>query len=128
MTTFDRSLAGDVHLFRLSAERAHADDVSILERSGRNARTLVKDGVLRVTLIVLAPGGDMAEHQAVGPITVHVLDGSLRFSAEGKEYDLEAGDLLAVGAGIRHAVASPDGATFLLTIGAAPGATHRAEG
>ncbi len=108
MSTFDRTLAADVNMFRLGEEREHANDASILERTGRNARTLVKDGVLRVTLIVLAPGGDMPEHQAVGPITVHVLSGSMRFSADGLERDMKAGDLL--------------------TIGAAPGATHRAEG
>ena len=126
MTSIDRPLAADVLVFHLADERTHASDPAILARSGRNARTLLKDGALRVTLITLAAGGAIAEHHATGPITVHVLDGALRFGAAGTEYSLDSGDLLSLGAGIHHSVASDTGATFLLTIGAPPGSTHQA--
>ena len=126
MTSIDRPLSADVLIFHLNEERATASDPAILARSGRNARTLLKDGALRVTLIVLAPGGVIREHHATGPITVHVLEGGLRFTESGVAHDLAAGDLLSLGAGIRHDVASDAGATFLLTIGAPPGSTHKA--
>jgi quercetin dioxygenase-like cupin family protein len=83
---------------------------------GRTARTLVKDGPLRVTLIVLGPGGKLREHSAPGPITVHALEGRLRFSTGGADHDLAAGDLLALGAEVAHSVASETGGAFLLTM------------
>lgn len=70
----------------------------------------------RVTLTALGPGGVVAEHAADGPITVQPLTGSVRFTAEGRDYDLVPGQLLALRAGIRHSVTSGDGGSFLLTV------------
>jgi quercetin dioxygenase-like cupin family protein len=86
-------------------------------RSGRNARTLLKMGPLRVTLVVLGPGGELAEHEAPGPITVQVVSGRITFMTEGERHDVGAGQLLAAGPAIRHSVVSAEGAAFLLTLG-----------
>jgi quercetin dioxygenase-like cupin family protein len=111
-----RPLSGDVLVFDIDEERERAADPAPLERSGRNARTLLKMGPLRVTLVVLGAGGELAEHEAAGPITVQVVDGQIRFSAGDEEYELAPGQLLAAGPGVRHHVASDDGASFLLTV------------
>ena len=116
MSSLDRPLGGQVMVFDLGAERGRAADPSILARSRRNARTLVKAGSMRVTLVVLEAGGEIAEHEAGGPITVQPLEGRVRFTAEGRDHDLGPGDLLHAPPGVRHAVASPTGATFLLTL------------
>lgn len=116
MPSIDRPLAGDVLVFDLAAERDRTADATVLERSRRNARTLIKDGPLRVTLVVLAAGGELAEHHADGPITIQVLDGAIRFSADGSDHELEAGTLLSAGPGLRHRVASEHGGVFLLTV------------
>ncbi|HET9440383.1 MAG TPA: cupin domain-containing protein [Longimicrobiales bacterium] len=118
----ERSLAADVLVFRLAEEQA---TVSASSRRGEGpaARTLVKNGPMRVTLISLAAGGEIKEHKAEGPITVHTLSGSIQFNTPEKSHDLAAGDLLSLGAGIRHSIASEQGATFLLTI-AAPAANE----
>jgi quercetin dioxygenase-like cupin family protein len=118
MGGLDRELEGDALLLHHPVEEKVTTDAELLERNGRNGRTLVKSGALRVTMIVLAAGGNIPEHHAEGPITVQVLTGSMRFTVAGRGYDLAQGDLLSVGAGIRHDVASKDGATFLLTIAA----------
>ena len=52
----ERALGGDVLTFRIADELAAADDGDILARSGRTARTLIKDHSLRVTVQLLAPG------------------------------------------------------------------------
>lgn len=91
-----------------------------LAKSSRSARTLVKNGALRATLIGLAAGGKLAAHSADGPITVHVLEGEVEFEAEGHVYPLRAGSLFALDAGIVHAVSSRDGGAFLLTVSTAP--------
>ena len=116
MPSIDRPLSGPVLLFDLAAERAHAADPAVLERNGRNARTLVKDGPLRVTLVSLGVRGELAEHHADGPITIQVIDGSIRFTADGHEHDLRPGSLLAAGPGVRHRVTSETGGSFVLTV------------
>lgn len=113
----DRPLAGTPLLYPFGSEDySNWVDQELLTRSGRTARTLVKDGPLRVTLIALAPGEGMAEHRADGPITVHVLKGALRFRAGEEEWELAKGDLLSFGAGAPHSVVSEEGCVFLLTL------------
>jgi quercetin dioxygenase-like cupin family protein len=82
----------------------------------RAARTLIKDGPLRATLVGLRAGGSLAPHKADGPITVQVLEGSLEFEAEGERWTLDTGSLFALDAGLTHSVTAPDGALFLLTV------------
>jgi quercetin dioxygenase-like cupin family protein len=115
MPHIDRPLAGGLRIHDLAEERAHA--AAGPAGSGRKARSLVKDGHLRVTMIVIEPGGGIGEHEAPGPITVQPLEGRIRFTAEGDTHELGPGQLLALGAGLRHSVSSEEGGTFLLTHG-----------
>jgi quercetin dioxygenase-like cupin family protein len=116
MPSIQRPLSGDVLVFDIGEERERAADADVISRSGRNARTLVKMGPLRVTLVVLGPGGELAEHEAPGPITLQVVQGRIRFTVEGEQHDLGPGQLLAAGPAVRHSVASREGAAFLLTV------------
>lgn len=110
MSSIERTLSGDVLVVDLQ------DAPLVVPPSSRSARSLIKNGPLRATLVSLAPGGEIAEHHADGPITVQPLQGRIQFTALGQVYDLGPGQLLSLGAGIRHAVASASGATFLLTV------------
>ncbi len=116
MPSIQRPLSGDVLVFQLNEERARTEDPVATARRGPSARTLLKEGPLRVTLVVLGPGGSIAEHSADGPITVQPIEGALRFTAAGTHYDIEPGELLSTRGGVRHAVSSESGATFLLTV------------
>lgn len=116
MSSIDRPLHADVLRFDLADEEAAATHPETLERDGRSSRTLLKDGALRVTLIVLAPGGGIPEHTARGPVTVHPLRGTLDVTVEGETHTVPPGGLLAFGPGIAHAVRSEGGAAFLLTV------------
>lgn len=82
----------------------------------RSARTLVKDGPLRVTLVGVKPGGELRPHQADGPITLQVLEGEIDFQVEEQITRLSQGTLFALEGGIMHSVRSEDGAVFLLTV------------
>ena len=82
---------------------------------------LVKNGPLRVTLVMLQGGGEIVPHRAAGPITVHVLDGEIQFNAAGQDHRLVAGDLLVLDAGVEHYLTSENGGTFLLTVVLQPG-------
>lgn len=116
MSSIDRPLSGDVLRFRLDEERRRINDPPQLDRHGRSARTLLKEGPLRLTLVMLRAGGHIAAHKAGGPISVHVLNGDIRFRAAGQDRRLAVGDVLVLNAGVEHEVDSDAGGTFLLTI------------
>lgn len=117
MPQIQRPLSGvPLHFCLNEAQRPYHIDEALLARAGRSARTLLKEGPLRVTLIALAPGGELAQHRADGPITVQVLRGEMRFQVGEETWALQAGDLLSLGASIPHAVHSESGAEFLLTV------------
>ncbi len=110
MSSMERQLSGDVLVVDLQ------DVPTVVPPSNRSARSVVKNGTLRATLVSLAPGGEVPEHHADGPITVQPLEGRIQFTSLGAVHDIGPGQLLALGAGVRHAVASASGATFLLTV------------
>lgn len=89
-----------------------------LGSASRIARTLVKNGPLRATLIGLAPGGALTPHSTEGPITVQVLEGEIEFVADGKTWSLPTGSMLALGAGVVHSARAAAGGIFLLTLAA----------
>lgn len=82
----------------------------------RSARTLVKEGPLRIMIVAVSPGGELRPHKAEGPISVQVLEGEIDFQVEGGSWKLPRGTLFMLGAGITHSVRSPKGGVFLLTV------------
>ena len=115
MSSLNRTIEGDVVIRHLKRDEQMIDR-ELLSRHGRTARTLVKDGPLRLTLIALAPSGNMPAHQAEGPVTIHLLEGDVIFDAEEREYPLVPGELLVFAAGVRHGARSVSGCVFLLTV------------
>lgn len=81
-----------------------------------SAVTLVKRDELSVVLVALKAGGRMHEHRADAPITVHVLEGQIHFTVDRETYHLLPQQLLAVAAGLPHAVTATEDSAFLLTI------------
>lgn len=118
MSPVRHPVSGTALVFELAAECRIVHEQ--LATTTRTARTLVKNGPLRATLIGLAAGSELASHKADGPITIHVLEGAIELEAEGRTSPLPAGSLLALGAGIVHAVRSREGGVFLLTVAAPP--------
>jgi quercetin dioxygenase-like cupin family protein len=114
MSPTEHPVHGPALLFDLAEELQIVHEQ--LTKGSRAARTLVKNGSLRATLIALAGGGELAAHSAEGPITVHVLEGALEFGVEGKKWSLRKGSFLALDAGVEHSARSAEGAIFLLTV------------
>ena len=115
MSPVNRSLAGDVLAFDLGEEMRLVREELVGGRV-RIARTLVKEGSLRLTLVGLAPGGALDEHAAAGPIAIQVVDGELDLTAGGETRTCATGSLIALDRRVRHAVRSQGGAMFLLTL------------
>ncbi|EKT78853.1 MULTISPECIES: cupin domain-containing protein [Rhodococcus] len=85
--------------------------------SGRSARTIYggHEHVLRQTLIALAAGQKLDEHENPGEATVQVLHGRVRLSAGENSWEGSPGDLLIV-PNARHSLEALDAATVLLTV------------
>ena len=100
----------------IPAELARLRGEETWRRTGRHARTLVKDADLRVVLIALGAGMRMEEHHAPGRITVQTLAGRLTLRAAGQTVDLPVGHILTLGPAVPHDVAAREESAFLLTI------------
>ena len=127
MSPVQRPVSGTALRFSLQEEIGVVRE-QLAAGGERTARTLVKDGPLRATLIGLNAGGTLKPHRAEGPITVHVLEGSIEFEADGQRWTLPAGSLFALDGGVTHSVTAPQGGVFLLTLAVArpgtPDAAH----
>jgi len=115
MSSLKRPITGDVLFHHLKRDQLTLD-TALLDAHGRTARTLVKEGPLRLTLMALARDGELPEHRADGPVSIHLLQGDAVFTALSMEYPLTAGEVLVFAKGVPHAARSAGGCVFLLTV------------
>ncbi len=89
--------------------------------SGRSASTVYggHEHVLRQTVIALAGGQTLSEHENPGEATVHVLHGRVRLSAADTTWDGSPGDLLIVPDSL-HGLEALEDAVVLLTVAKRP--------
>ena len=115
MSSMTRILDGAVLVHHLTQDERMIDP-ELLAKHGRSGRTLVKDGPLRLTMMGLAPGGVLPSHSASGPVTIHVLEGEVVFTALERDYPLAPGDVLVIAPDVMHSARSTHGGLFLLTV------------
>jgi len=132
MTTLERSSPGversldeAMMIFDLPAILADLKR-EITWRSGRrNAVTLLKQPGLRLVLVALKAGAEVASHQTDTPVVLQGLEGRVAVRMDGDEHVLTAGQVLTMRPGLTHTVRAQNEAAFLLTL--ASEATHPAE-
>jgi quercetin dioxygenase-like cupin family protein len=115
MSSLDRPLDGPVLVHRLDKD-ARTIDRELVEKHGRSARTLVKEGPLRLTMMAIGPSGDIPPHTADGPVSIHVLEGDVTFTAANEKHELHAGDIVVFAAAVEHSAQSSGGCVMLLTV------------
>lgn len=77
--------------------------------------TLVKTDTLEVKRLVLSAGRQIPMHRAPGEITVHCLDGRIRFTSGGTSRELGSGQMLYLGAGEPHSLDALADSAVLVT-------------
>ncbi|MEO8147728.1 MAG: hypothetical protein ABI723_08840, partial [Bacteroidia bacterium] len=79
---------------RSAIERIKQEEVWIAGK--HNAITLMKSESMRIVLIAMHEGNEMKEHQAQGPISVHIIEGKIKFTTENKSVILQKDQLLTL--------------------------------
>lgn len=85
------------------------------QHSRRAAKTVATGNALRATLIALAEGAELSEHDAPAGATLHTLTGRVRLHTRGNEWVLEAGQLTPTPPQ-RHGLTALTDAVVLLTV------------
>jgi quercetin dioxygenase-like cupin family protein len=115
MSPVHRTLEGDALVHHLTRDEQMIDP-ALLAQHGRTARTIAKQGPLRLTIIAVAAGGELPPHDADGPVAIHLLEGEVLFLARGREFILRPRDVLVLAAGVEHSARSATGCLLLLTV------------
>lgn len=132
MTTLERSSPGTERsldrptmTFDLPAILADLKQEPTWRTARRNAITLLKQPGLRIVLVALQGGADVAEHETDSPVTIQTLEGRVSVRVGTDELVLGVGQLLTLHPGLEHALQAENDAAFLLTL--ASDAAHPAE-
>ncbi|HEY2042202.1 MAG TPA: cupin domain-containing protein [Jatrophihabitans sp.] len=103
--------------FSLTAAARQQLEAAKRGSSGRSSQTIYggHEHALRQTLIALASGQSLNEHNTSGEATLYVLSGRVRLSVGEVSWDGMTGDLLVI-PDSRHALLALEDATVLLTV------------
>lgn len=80
------------------------------------SKTLAQNKAVSLTLFAFSKGEEISTHQSEGDAMVQVLEGTGKFTVDGKEHFCKAGDVLIMPAGKPHAVYGEEDFKMLLTV------------
>jgi quercetin dioxygenase-like cupin family protein len=108
-------LAGAVVTLDLQEEEAKLWALATTAASGRAAKTLLKQGRIRLTLVALRRGAKLSTHQVEGDVTLHVLRGKFEVRTKQRNVRAAKAGLLALQAGLSHEALALRDSTVLIT-------------
>jgi quercetin dioxygenase-like cupin family protein len=117
----DRPAVAPLVHVRIAEQVEQLKQESTWPASGRNAITLTKEPALRLVLMLFGKGTKLHEHQAAGPLTLHVLSGSVSFRTPDRVEQVRSGELIVLESAVEHDVEALEESACLLTlVGASP--------
>jgi len=80
------------------------------------SKTLAQNRAVSITLFAFDKGEEIGSHDSEGDAMVTVLEGTGRFTVDGTEHPVRAGEVLIMPAGKPHAVFAPEAIKMLLIV------------
>src|SRR5262245_15963924 len=80
------------------------------------ARTLLKQGKLRIVLRALRKGASLPEHTTDGETALQVLSGRIAVDADGERHELRKGQLMGLDFQVTHDLEALEDSCVLLTV------------
>lgn len=108
-------LSGNVLTFLLAAEDETLRELAEFSKSGRAAKTLVKQGTMRVTLVALRKGTILESHDVKGPVSIQTIRGCLRLGTDRGNIDIPPMGLISLSPGVVHTAEAIDDCSILIT-------------
>jgi quercetin dioxygenase-like cupin family protein len=109
-------ISGHLLTFQLAAEQAALSEQAASSVTGRAGKTLVKEGLLRITMVALRSGTPLPSHHHVAGASLQVLRGRLRVVGKPGDRDIGPGALVALDAGTMHSAAALSDCVILITV------------
>jgi quercetin dioxygenase-like cupin family protein len=109
-------ISGDVLPLNFVQESAAILEGARAASVGHTAKTLVKDGPLRVVILGLKSGATLRDHESAGPVSIHVLSGQVNVVSPGRVDSLQAGGALVFDAAVSHSLEAQADSVVLVTI------------
>ena len=113
----DRALSAPWLLFKVSEQLERLKREPGWQQNDLNTITLMKTPGMTVVLTALKAGSVMHEHQASGPVTIHVLSGKVGIDFVGEGVEVCSGELVTVDPLVAHEVKALEESVILLTVG-----------
>lgn len=111
-----RRLAGRMLAFLLQVEDDTLREFAAASKSGRAAKTLVKEGALRVTLVALKRGTSLPAHRVAAAVSVQTIRGRVKLGTDSEAMELPIGSLVAFGPGVAHSATAMSDSALLITV------------
>jgi quercetin dioxygenase-like cupin family protein len=109
-------IAGKMISFDTAGEEPKLRQQAARAKTGHAAKTLVKEGRIRVTLAALRRGAKLGAHRHVrGEVALHVLRGQLQVRADRHTIRAGKGSVTVLQAGAPHAAEALRDSTVLIT-------------
>jgi NADH:ubiquinone oxidoreductase subunit F (NADH-binding)/quercetin dioxygenase-like cupin family protein len=100
----------------LNHEMAELQSSEFWKSSDRMAKTLAKEGNLRLVMTLAKGGAILKEHKAEGGVSILVLRGRIRIKVDTNDIELEQSQMLVLSPGARHSVEALEDSAFLISI------------
>ena len=122
-TTYARShrLSGTRLEFLLNSEDDALRERASTASSKRAAKTLVKEGRLRATLVALKRGAVQRQHHVDGPVSIQCLRGNVAITVGDQTSELTSGGLRVLDAKVTHGGKALRDSSILITMSVAGG-------
>ena len=108
--------AGNEHVYDLAGTVDQLRNQAGEATRGHRQVTLFKHATATMSVFCFDAGGGLAEHQANGFVTIHVLRGQLAVKTASEDHQLSAGKILVMAPGVRHALKASEPTDMLLIV------------